>query len=137
MLKQLLERKAEIEQRLAAVQEELQAVNIDIGHAISEKLVELRSLSGKEFGTVHLSLDGYKVTETVPKNVSWDQAKLSDLFDRISAAGDNPRDYMKLKLEVGEKQFESFAPELKNIFAEARTVKPGRPQVSFEEVANA
>lgn len=137
MLKELLQKKTEIEERMKAVQEELQAVNIDIDHAIAQKLADVRNLTGKEFGAVHLSLDGFKITETIPKKVEWDQEKMNELFDRIAAAGDDPRAYMKMKLEIGEKAYDGFAEPVKAIFAEARTVKPGKPQLKFEEVTNA
>ena len=137
MLKELLQKKTEIEERMKAVQEELQAVNIDIDHAIAQKLADVRNLTGKEFGAVHLSLDGFKITETIPKKVEWDQEKMNELFDRIAAAGDDPRAYMKMKLEIGEKAYDAFAEPVKAIFAEARTVKPGKAQLKFEEVTNA
>jgi hypothetical protein len=133
-LKDLLQKKEEIEARMATLQDELSSLNIEIGEMISQKLVDLRGLTGKEFGAVHLNFDGFKVTETVPKKVDWDQEKLTDLYDRITAAGDNPRTYMKMKLEIGERQYDSFAQEVKAIFAEARTVKPGKPQLKFEAI---
>lgn len=133
-LKDLLQKKADIETRMSELQEELSAVNVDIGHLISQRLIDLRNLTGKEFGAVNLNFEGFKITETVPKKVEWDQDKLSQVFDRIATAGDDPRAYMKVKLEVGEKQYEAYPQEVKSIFAEARTVKPGRPQVKFEEV---
>lgn len=139
MLKDLINKREEIEARLQAVQEELQAVNVDINHAISKKLVNLRSMTGKEFGVVHLQFEGYKVTETVPKKVEWDQEKLGNLFFKIMENGDHPSNYMRMKLDVTEKQYDGFIPEIKAIFAEARTVKPGKPSLKFEpvEVANA
>lgn len=137
MLKELLEKKADIEQRMELLQEEMSGVMRDINDGLSGKLVELRGLQGKEFGTVNLLFEGFKIVETIPKKVEWDQEKLAELFDLITAAGDNPRAYMKMKLEVGERQYDSFAVEVKQIFTEARTVKPGKPTLKFEEVPNA
>lgn len=139
MLKDLINKREEIEARLQAVQEELQAVNVDINHAISKKLVDLRSMTGKEFGVVHLNMEGYKITETVPKKVEWDQKKLGGLFFKILENGDHPSNYMRMKLDVTEKQYDGFIPEIKAIFTEARTVKPGKASLKFEllEVANA
>lgn len=133
----MLDLQQDIEPRMASLREEANAVNIDINHAISQKLIDIRSLTGKEYGVVHLSLDGYKITETIPKKVEWDQVKLTALYDRIAAAGDNPRSYMKMELKVGEKEYEKFDDPIKAVFQEARTVKPGTPSVKFEEVASA
>lgn len=148
MLKALLAQKAEIERqmealrqeiapRMALLTEQMTAVGEQITAATADKLAELRRLQAKEFGVVHLVMDGIKIDQTVTKKVEWDQEKLGSLFDRIAASGDNPRAYMRVELKVGEKEFEKFADPIKAIFAEARTVKPGAISVKFEEVANA
>ena len=146
MLKELLKQKDEIATRIALMHEEnavrmaplndeMTAVNAQITEATTAKLTQLRDLSGKEFGVLHLTMDGIKVSQTVPKKVTWDQTILSGLFDRIKASGDEPRNYMKVELKIGEKEYDKFVPEIKTIFAEARTVTPGTPTVKFEEVA--
>lgn len=148
MLKALLLQKDEIAARIALMDEEhavrmaplddeMTAVNTQISEATTAKLQQLRDLSGKEFGVLHLTMDGIKVSQTVTKKVTWDQAKLNDLFTRIQASGDEPRNYMKLELKVGEKEYDKFVPGIKTIFAEARTVTPGAVTVKFEEVDNA
>jgi len=145
MLKELMKKKAELDEEMKAayekfitpIQEALNAINIDIEHMVAGKLQELRALQAKEYGVVHLVLDGYKVSETVTKKVDWDQQKLDDLFEAIRTAGDDPKQYMKIKFEVGEKQYESFVPQVKAMFQDARSVKPGRPSLKFEEVTSA
>jgi hypothetical protein len=148
MLKALLLQKDEIAARIALMNEEhalrmaplndeMTAVNSQISEATADKLKQLRDLSGKEFGVLHLTIDGIKVSQTVAKKVTWDQTILNDLFKKIEAAGDEPRNYMKLELKIGEKEYDKFAPGIKTIFAEARTVTPGAPTIKFEEVADA
>lgn len=136
MLKELLDVKKSIEERMEVLQNELADVNRDINDALSAKLVELRSLQGKEFGTINLQFEGFKVTETISKKVTWDQDKLNDLFMRITESGDNPTNYMKMKLEVSEKMYESFDPGIRPIFDTARTVQGAKPILKIE-VANA
>lgn len=148
MLKELLNQKADLEQRmrdlqatiepeLAIMRDLLTSITTQISDSTRDGLAGLRRLQAKEYGVVHLVVDGVKISETVSKKVAWDQAKLNDLFDRIQASGDNPRNYMKVDLKVGEKEYDKFAPEIKTIFSEARTVTPGSPTVKFEEVADA
>jgi hypothetical protein len=62
---------------------------------------------------------------------------MNDLFDAIATAGDDPRAYMKLKLEVSEKSYAEFVPEVQAMFSDCRTVKPGKPSIKFEEVTSA
>lgn len=148
MLKELLNQKAQVEQQMADLQatiepglaelrDQITAINVQITEAFRAKVDQLRTLQAKEYGVVHLVLDGVKVSETVAKKVEWDQAKLNSIFDKIQLHGDNPRNYMKVELKVGEKEYEKFDPTIKGIFAEARTVKPGSASVKFEEVADA
>lgn len=145
MLKRLISQRTDLEAQVKAIydaqitplQEQISAINIDIEHTIAQKLADIRSLQGKEFGAVNITMDGYKVTETVPKKVEWDQSKLLALFDAILTAGDKPSNYMKMELKVEEKNYDKMIPEVKAMFADCRTVKPGRPSVKFEEVADA
>jgi SAM-dependent MidA family methyltransferase len=137
MLKDLLRQRAECEAQMTTLQGQIGAINIDIEHVLAEQLAGLRKLQAKEFGAINLTVDGIKVTETVPKKVDWDQAKMNDLFDAIATAGDDPRAYMKMTLAVAEKAFTEFAPEVRAMFSDCRTVTPGRASLKFEEVTNA
>lgn len=134
MLKNLLAQRSELEAQMAVLQECIQSINIDIEHILAEQLAGIRKLQGKEFGTVNLINDGYKVTETIPKKIEWNQEKMNELFDRIAAAGDDPRAYMHIKLEVSEKSFGEFVPAVQSMFSDCRSVKPGKPSLKFELV---
>ncbi|MEI6207325.1 MAG: hypothetical protein WCP20_11115 [Desulfuromonadales bacterium] len=134
MLKELLTQRFELETQASIIQGQINAINIEVEHVIASQLLELRRLQGKEFGTINLVSDGYKITETVPKKVEWDQDKMNQLFDAIAQAGDDPRSYMKIKLEVSEKSYAGFVPQVQAMFADCRTVKPGRATLAFEEV---
>jgi len=137
MLRILLDQKRVFEEQIKELNGQLAVVVVNIEELLSAKLLDLRTLQGKETGAVNLMFEGFKVTETIPKKVEWDQEKLNELFDRIVTAGDDPRAWMKLKLEVSEKQFNALDANLQEVFAEARTVKHGKAQLAFEEVANA
>ena len=135
MLKELLNKKAEYEANLVIIQECIKDINIDIDHVLAESMASLRKMAGKEFGTVNLLMDGVRITETIPKKIEWDQEKMNALFDAIATAGDDPRAYMRLKLEVSEKAYAEFVPAVQSMFADCRTVKPGKASLKFEEVA--
>jgi len=145
MLKDLIAKRTDLENQIrsiqdaqiAPLQEQISNINVDIDHIIAPKLIDIRSLQKKEFGAVNITFDGYKITSTIPKKVEWDQEKLGNLFEAIMQAGDKPSNYMKMELKVAEKEYNAFVPEVKAMFAEARTVKPGKPTVNIEEVPNA
>lgn len=83
--------------------------------------------SGRDFGVTHLSDGPLRVTYELPKRVSWDQPQLAAIAERIVAAGERVQDYMDIELSVSESRFNNWPPALKEQFAAARTVKPGKP----------
>jgi len=83
--------------------------------------------SGRDFGTTHFDEGPLHVTFDLPKRVSWDQKKLADIAERVVAAGERVQDYMDVELSVSESAFNNWPSALKDQFAPARTVKPGKP----------
>lgn len=82
--------------------------------------------SGRDFGVTHLSDGPLRVTYDLPKRVTWDQARLAAIAERIVAAGERVQDYMDVDLSVSESRFTNWPPALKEQFAPARIVKPGK-----------
>jgi len=82
--------------------------------------------SGRDFGVSHLSDGPLRVTYELPKRVSWDQKRLAEIAERIVASGECVQDYMDADLSVSETRFNNWPPALKEQFAAARTVKPGK-----------
>lgn len=83
--------------------------------------------SGRDFGVAHLTDGPLRVTYELPKRVSWDQQRLAEMAERIAASGDRVQDYLDIDLSVSETRFNNWPATLKEQFAPARTVKPGKP----------
>ncbi len=83
--------------------------------------------AGKDFGVIHLSDGPLRVTVDQSKRVSWDQAQLASIAQRIAAAGDSVEDYLDVEYGVSESRFNNWPPPLRAQFEAARTVKPGKP----------
>lgn len=83
--------------------------------------------SGRDVGTTHLADGPLRIKFDLPKRVSWDQKQLSAIAERIAAAGERVQDFMDVDLSVSESRFNNWPPALKEQFAQARTVKPGKP----------
>ena len=144
-LKELLEQKAALQQKaadlratiepqIAALADQLTAVDTAISALLSPDLASVRKLQEKEFGAVHITRDGYRVTETIGKTVKWSQDVLFNVFQKIQSANDNPFNYMKAEWKVGEKEYNAYPPEIKAVFAPARVVTPGLPKLEFKEL---
>lgn len=85
-----------------------------------------RTEASKDFGVVRF-LDGpIRVTVDTPKRVSWDQKQLAEMAKRIAASGDRVEDYLDVEFSVPESRFTNWPTALREQFASARTVKPGK-----------
>lgn len=83
--------------------------------------------SGRDFGTAHLDDGSVHIKAELPKRVQWDQKHLREIAQRIAAAGDNVEDFLDVKLAVSESRYTNWPPSLREQFAAARTVAPGKP----------
>jgi hypothetical protein len=119
---------------LDAVGEQLTEVEKEITALLSADLTAIRKLQEKEFGAVHITREGFRVTETISKKVKWDQEQLFGVFHKIQSTGDNPFDWMKAEFKVGEKEFGAYPKNIQAVFAPARTVTPSEPKLEFKPV---
>lgn len=85
---------------------------------------------GQDTGRAHFVDGGIGVEIDTPKNVSWDQEKLMKALNNM--APDQAKHYAKMKVEVPENKFSSAPPDIKEILAPLRTVKPGKMKIRFE-----
>lgn len=92
----------------------------------AEQAASARQANGRDFGVCHLSDGPLRITVDVPKKVAWDQAHLAEIAQRIAAAGDKVGDYIDTDYSIPETRFNAWPTTLKETFAKARTVKPGK-----------
>jgi len=83
--------------------------------------------SGRDFGVTHIDDGALQVTYELPKRVSWDQKRLAEMAERISAAGENVSDFIDVDYSVSESRYKNWPATLREQFEAARTVKPGKP----------
>ncbi|ABK45153.1 hypothetical protein Mmc1_2657 [Magnetococcus marinus MC-1] len=98
-----------------------------ISRRYADKADLLRKEAGKDFGTVRFIDGDVQVTAELPKRPHWDQKRLSDLFDRIRKAGEDPQEYMDVDYKVPESKFKAWPSQIRSAFEGARTVKAGKP----------
>jgi len=85
-----------------------------------------RAEAGKDFGTVRFQDGVVRVTVDTPKRVSWDQKQLAAMAKRIADSGDRVEDYLDVDFSVPESRYTKWPTALREQFAPARTVKPGK-----------
>jgi hypothetical protein len=93
----------------------------------AEQAAASRQSAGKDFGVCHLADGPLRIAVDVPKKVVWDQTQLAEIAQRIAATGDNVGEYIDTEFSIPETRFNAWPTPLKETFAKARTVKPGKP----------
>ena len=125
-------------EELAAMQKEADALLLDaktIKRLFNELLEQrysrhtqnIRTLHGKDTGTVRFEDGPVTVTADLPKRVVWNQEQLAAMAERIRAGGEDPAEYVEIAFKVPERKFTAWPAHIRTAFEGARTVKTGKP----------
>ncbi|MEQ1917518.1 MAG: hypothetical protein ABL856_12420 [Gallionella sp.] len=109
------------------IKQAVDLVNAALDQRYGAQAAAARRASGKDFGVCHLTDGPLRITVEQPKRVAWDQQKLAALAARIAAAGENVGDFVDVEYSISESRYTNWPSTLKEQFADARTVKPGKP----------
>lgn len=100
-------------------------------HRYASRAAEERRAAGKDTGTVRLEDGDFTVVADLPKRITWDQAQLASMADRIRTAGDDPSEYVDVSFKVPERKYTAWPEHLRRDFEPARTVKPGALKIEI------
>lgn len=85
-------------------------------------------------GITHRQDGDFDIKITVPKTVAWDQDRIADAMATIRDEWEgNPAEYVETKLSVQERKFDAWPSAIRDLFAPARTVKPGKPKFEIAQ----
>ena len=98
----------------------------------TDRAVMARMEASKDTGTVRFDDGAVTVIADLPKRVDWDQAQLAQLVERISAAGDDPTEYVDVSFKVAERKYAAWPESIRQTFEPARTVRTGALKVKLE-----
>ena len=90
-------------------------------------ILAARQRQQKDFGVVRIADGEAQIECDAKKDVKWDQDQLARLAARMTAAGDDPRVYLKTEYKVSERAYADWPPDVRAAFEPARTVRPGKP----------
>lgn len=107
------------------------AITAHIEDIFSAHIAGAYAAADKDFGTVRIPEGGYEVVVDTPKKVEWDGERVAQIGDAMLAAGDNPSEYIKVSYTVDERKFTAWPAHIREVFAPARTVKPGPRSVKL------
>lgn len=107
------------------------ALQGEVEHRLKDRISDAYLAKGEDTGTVHLIADGVAIEVTRPKKVEWDQTHMEATAERIRAAGDDPRQYVKIAYSVSEAAYQAWPDFIRNQFSPARMVVPGSTSVKL------
>ncbi len=116
---------------LASAKNQLAHIEKAIDLRYAQQAKALRLAQGKDTGIVHFDDGDVRVSADLPKKVEWDQKQLAELIARISAAGDNPAEFVETAYRVSETKYQAWQESLKAQFAPARTVTTGKAKYTL------
>jgi hypothetical protein len=85
-----------------------------------------RHQAGRDTGTIRLADGDVTVVADLPKRITWNQAQLGELVERIRASGEDPAEYASTEFKVSERTFTAWPESIRQLFAPARTVRTGK-----------
>lgn len=126
--------KAEAADRLAADKQIADLIDQALDIKYAEKARALRLTEGKDTGIVHFDEGPIRISADLPKKTEWNQVLLADIARRITAAGDDPGQYIDVSYRVSETKYLVWPDHLRNQFQPARTVKTGKATYSLSPI---
>jgi hypothetical protein len=101
-------------------------VNQELARRFQERAAQVRSSQAKSTGTVRFTQEEFTVVADLAKKVEYDQVQLKQAVTELRRRGEDPEDYVVIEINVPESNWHQFAPGVKQLFENARTVKTGR-----------
>ena len=113
--------KEDLKKELDKVKEKINNLNIVLAERYQNDARDRLSDDGKDYGSVTINEDGYKIKVTLSKKVTWDQEGLAVAFTEMQP--DDARRFAKLTYSVEEKKYNAAQPAIKAKLQEHRVVE--------------
>jgi len=127
----LISRRAAVEKELNDLKASLTEIEGALNLQLDEGLKAAQVKAGKDTGTFRFTVDGIQIKATVGKTVKWDQEQMETIWDTITSANDDPRQYIERKFGVSESAYKHWPQSIVEVFEAARSVTPGKPKFEF------
>lgn len=120
-LADLSEQVAKLVSHAKELKEKLEdALNLRFSETIKENLRK----ENKDTGTIKFIENGFQISAEVPKKVTWDSGKISEIIKNIPE--EKRKAIIKTTHVIDERKYAQLSPQDKELFADARTVTPGK-----------
>ena len=127
---------------LGEQQTKLQRIEAKLRSALDLKygvrVCHARAKITNDHGSVRFADNGFIIIADTPRHVTWDQGKLEAACEIMRGGwGDDPSDYVKVRLEISESDFASWPRPLRELFQPARKVEIGPTSYRIETQSQA
>ncbi len=113
--------KDDLKKELDKIKEKINDLNIVLAERYQNDARDRLGDDGKDYGSVTINEDGYKIKVTLSKKVTWDQEGLAIAFTEMQP--DDARHFAKLTYSVEEKKYNAAQPSIKAKLQEHRVVE--------------
>jgi len=113
--------KEDLKKELDKVKKKINDLNIVLAERYHNDARDRLADDGKDYGSVTINEDGYKIKVTLSKKVTWDQEGLAIAFTEMQP--DDARHFAKLTYSVEEKKYNAAQPSIKAKLQEHRVVE--------------
>lgn len=124
-LKELTELRDCMQNVAAQAKDYATLISDEISLRVGDRLRAARAAAQKPHGVIEFDHDGLYFKASCSKRVEYDQNKLAEFGELLAERGQNPRDYLDIKLGISEKRYAALDSRLRVLVDNARTVKVG------------
>ena len=110
-----------------------QILELAISCKYEDRASSLRETLQKDTGVINFEDEDYTVSVDLPKKVDWDQSELKKMAMKITAAGEDPTEFLDISYKVPERKYTAWPEYLKKTFRAARTLKTGKAVYKFKK----
>jgi len=122
---ELMAMQAEATERLNDSKSLVAWIDGAIHQKYEQQVQRLREQHDKPTGVVRFEDEDIEIRATIAKRPQWDQHQLAQIAERVRVNGEDPLDYMSVTYKIPESKYQAWPPNLRSIFAEARTLAMG------------
>lgn len=127
---------ADMQKAISKAESDLKALKADFALGLQlkygDKVMAAFQSEKKGTGKIHMTDGNIGMEVDISKKVDWDQDKIRSVLDQMDA--ETALHYAKVKITVAERDYNSAPPDIKPLLAAARTVTPGTPRITFEQL---
>lgn len=84
----------------------------------------------KKYNLINIEDGDYITSHNIPKKITWDQTGLEYISQLLQSEGEDPTEFIDIKLNISERRYDSWPESIQNRFKDARTVDEGIEKIS-------